>query len=182
MDLSDDLPPVRRPLFFPVVIATVFLSVIGMSAGLVLGARDKRAAREAQQQQQQQQQQQPEGPVAQPTEGYDARPECREETQRMGADAGATGTLRIALLLRTASTAVWICEDASGRLYYHANRGGEQAPWLERETALFLPDVQRDGDDAYEVRAADGTRFSITPKRLFIVHSDGRQEVQSAIG
>jgi hypothetical protein len=178
VDLSDDLPPARRPLFFPVVIATVFLSIIGMSAGLVLGARDKRAARESQQQQQQQ----PEGPVAQPTEGYDARPECRPETQRMGADAGATGTLRIALLLRTESAAVWICEDASGRFYYHANRGGERAPWLERETALFLPDVRHEGDGAYVVTAADGTNFSITPKRLLIVHSDGREEVQSVIG
>jgi hypothetical protein len=35
---SVDLPPLRRPLFFPVVIATVFLSIIGMSAGLVLGS------------------------------------------------------------------------------------------------------------------------------------------------
>jgi hypothetical protein len=45
VDLSDDHPPPRRPLFFPVVIATVFLGIIGMSAGLVLGSRHEEPVR-----------------------------------------------------------------------------------------------------------------------------------------
>ncbi len=179
MDLSDDLPPARRPLFFPVVIATVFLSIIGMSAGLVLGARAKREAAEINQQQQQQQQQDPVVLPPSPDEGRGS--ECRPETHEMAAQAGATGPLRIALLLRTGSSAVWICADESGRFFYHANRGGEFAPWVENETALFLTGVQRAGGDAYAVTAADGTNFSITPKRLLIVHKDGREEVQPAV-
>lgn len=175
MDPSDDLPPARRPLFFPVVIATVFLSIIGMSAGLVLGSRQKRAERQAQEQQQQQQ------PVLLPT-SQDPRPECRPETQRMAQAAGAAGTLRIQLLLRTATSAVWICEDDQGQYYYHGNRGGEDARWVENETALFLTGVRRDGSDkAFAVTANDGTNFSITENRLFIAHSDGRQEIQSAV-
>ncbi len=175
MDLSDDLPPARRPLFFPVVIATVFLSIIGMSAGLVLGSRQKRAERQAQEQQQQQQ------PVLLPT-SRDPRPECRPETQRMAQAAGAAGTLRIQLLLRTATSAVWICEDDQGRYYYHGNRGGEDARWVENETALFLTGVRRDGsDEAFVVTAVDGTTFSVTPNRLFISHKDGREEIQSAV-
>jgi hypothetical protein len=177
VDLSDDLPPARRPLFFPVVIATVFLSIIGMSAGLVLGAQQKRAERQEQQRQQQQQQ----VPVVQPTSD-DPRPECRPETQKMAQRAGATGALRIQLLLRTASSAVWICEDESGRLFYHGNRGGEDGRWVENETALFMSDVQRDGsDEAFVVTAVDGTNFSITSKRLFIIHKDGREEIQTAV-
>jgi hypothetical protein len=181
VDLSDDLPPARRPLFFPVVIATVFLSIIGMSAGLVLGARAKREARESERQQQEQQQQQQQGPVGQPTTNDAAGSECRPESQKMAAKAGATGALRMVLLLRTTSSAVWICEDESGRFFYHANSGGEHARWVENETALFLSGVQRDGDAAYAVTAADGTNFSITPKRLLIVHTDGREEVQPAV-
>ncbi len=36
---SDDLPPQRRPLLVPVLMATVFLIVIGASVGVVMGAR-----------------------------------------------------------------------------------------------------------------------------------------------
>ena len=60
---------------------------------------------------------------------------------------------------------------------------GEHGRWVENDTALFLPDVQRDGsDEAYVVTAVDGTNFSITAKRLFIVHAGGREEIQPAVG
>ena len=144
MDLSDDHSPPRRPLFFPVVIATVFLSIIGMSVGLVLGARQKADLR-AQQNQQSQQRATPLAPSPEPTPT--AKP-CRDETQAVAPRFGATGTLRIALVLRTESSVVWICEDDASRYYYHGNRGGEKAKWVEGETALFMADVQRDGRQA----------------------------------
>jgi hypothetical protein len=174
VDLSDDHAPQRRPLFFPVVIATVFLSIIGMSAGLVLGSRQRQDGRETQQQHQ-------ETTPATPDTTEDDRLPCRKETRDVARRFGATGTLRIALLLRTGTSAVWICEDEAGRLYYHANRGGEKARWIENETALFLPAVRRDGD-GYAVTAPDGTTFSVTTERLLIVHTDGRQEIQAAAG
>jgi hypothetical protein len=171
VDLSADLPPPRRPLFFPVVIATVFLSVIGMSAGLVLGSRhsDHQTATQRQ------------SPYTTPANAPTptAKP-CRPETQEMGRKYGASGTLRIELLLRTSASAVWICADDAGRLYYHANRGGEDARWVENETALFMADVQRNGD-GYVVQAHDGTTFSIDSRRLRIVHKDGKIEVQTAV-
>lgn len=158
------------------VIATVFLSIIGMSAGLVLGARAKQEQRDARAEQQRR-----ETPVAQPSADYDGRPLCRPETQQMARRQGVAGPLRIELLLRTATSAVWICEDEGGGLYYHGNRGGERARWVEGETALFLPGVRRDGD-GFAVTAPDGTTFSITAQRLFILHKDGREEVQQASG
>ncbi len=177
MDLSDDLPPRRRQLFFPVVIATVLLSVLGMSAGLILGSQ-RDADRGSGQQQQ--------GPIpsadpgtTEPTEP--AGPACRSETQDMASQFGAVGTLRVALEMRTKSSAVWICVDEDGRYYYHANRGGSDGPWVERETALFLPDVRRDGDE-YLATASDGTTFSVTTERLFIVHKNGKPETQEAVG
>ena len=93
----------------------------------------------------------------------------------------AAGTLRVEVLLRTRTWAVWICEDEAGRLYYHANRGGENATWIEGRTALFLPDVRHRGGE-YVVTAPDGTSFSVTRQRLLIVHTDGREEIQEAGG
>ena len=48
-------------------------------------------------------------------------------------------------------------------------------------TALFLPEVQRDGDEDV-VTAPDGTSFPVTRDRLLIVHEDGREEIQEAAG
>jgi hypothetical protein len=168
VDLSADLSPPRRPLFFPVVIATVFLSIIGMSAGLVLGSRHSDHETVTQPQ------------YTTPTAPTPTAKPCRPETQQMGRTYGASGTLRIELLLRTSTSTVWICSDDAGRLYYHANRGGEDARWVENETALFMPGVQRNGD-GYVVQAQDGTTFSIDSRRLRIVHKDGKLEVQTAV-
>jgi hypothetical protein len=172
VDLSDDLPSSRRPLFFPVVIATVFLSVIGLSAGLVLSSQDK-------------DQGQPTPGATNTTTVPDtpvatAEP-CLKETQAAAQRAGAVGILRLEFKLKASGSTVWICGDEAGRLYYHANRDGESARWVEGETALFLPDVQHDGD-GYKVKATDGTLFSINSKRLRIVHKDGGVEIQEAAG
>ncbi len=175
MDVSDDLPPPRRALFFPVVIATVFLSIIGMSAGLVLGSRQKAEDRDARQAQQQQQQQ---APVVQPTTNRPPGPACRDETQAAAELLGVAGRLTQVLRLRTRTSIVYICADEAGSLYYHANSGGET--WIEGETALFLPNVVSDGD-AYHATAGDGTSFSVNRKRLFIVHADGTKETQPAV-
>jgi hypothetical protein len=177
VDLSDDLPPQRRQLFFPVVIATVLLSVIGMSAGLVLGSQ-----REQESTQQQQQQNPPAGfSTFTPTEtAKPSGPACRKETQAAASQFGANGTLRVALELRTTRSEVWICVDDDGRYYYHANKGGSDGPWIERKTALFLADVRRDGDE-YLATASDGTTFSVTSERLFIQHKDGTPETQEAV-
>jgi hypothetical protein len=183
VDLSDDLPPPRRQLFFPVVIATVLLSVIGMSAGLVLGSQRERDQSSGQQQQQSQFPPADSGTSAtpEPTEATEpSGPACRKETQVMASQFGANGTLRVALQLRTKSSAVWICVDEDGRYYYHANKGGSDGPWVERKTALFLADVRRDGDE-YLATASDGTTFSVTSERLFIQHADGRPETQVAV-
>lgn len=176
VDLSADLPPPRRPLFFPVVIATVFLAIIGMSAGLVLGSRHKHADNAAQG-----------GPVVTTTttpatpSPIPSGPLCPDETQIVAHKNGAVGQLRIQLQLDTTSSTIWICEDESGKLYYHANRGGADAPWVEGKTALFLTGVQHDGA-GYAATATDGNTFSITADRLRIVHRDtGQVEVQQAV-
>jgi hypothetical protein len=174
VSLPDDRPPPRRPLFFPVVIAAVFLAIIGMSAGLVLGARAKDEAKRAATEEQ---------TVTSPS-NPPAGPPCRPETVAQAQLVNATGSLHIVLLIRTSTSVVWICSDEAGRLYYHANRGGEAAVWVEGKTALFLTDVTADGD-VYTAVAEDGqgrrTTFKVSPDRLLIVHKDGSEEEQAAV-
>jgi len=161
---SDDLPPPRRPLFFPVVIATMLLSIIGMSAGLVLGSRHK-SSPQAADQTGYVPSQQAVAPVACPEEMLDT-------ARRLGYEQPMTQMLRV----RAASTGttVWICTDAEGRLFYQANRGGYEKKWIEGKTALFLPNVVR-GEDDYHVTAPDGNTFAVNEQRLEIVKNGKTQ-------
>ena len=152
------------------VIATVLLSVLAAVVGVTLASLDQR-------QQRQQVTSTPVTPVT-PEVTSTGRP-CRPETQKRGQEAGATGPLTQVLVLRTARSVVWICEDQAGGYYYHANRGGPDAEWIEGETALFLSGVRGQGD-AWVVEAGDGTRFSVNTDRLLIIHKDGTEEEQGA--
>jgi hypothetical protein len=172
VDLSDDLPPPRRPLFFPVVIATTFLSIIGMSVGLLLGSQRDRTSTTTTPTDT------PTVTVTEETSPPPSGPLCRDETQAAAQGAGVPGPLTRVLRLRTKTSEVYICRDPAGALYYHANTGGNT--WIEGKSALFLTGVTGEGDH-YEVTATDGTTFSVTRERLLIVHDDGTKETQKAL-
>jgi hypothetical protein len=156
-----------------VLIATVFLTIIGMSVGLVMGVRAKDRTPSVDR---------TTDPVAAPTATY--RPVCRSETQEAARRFSPSGTLVLVLQMRTATSGVWICADDAGRLYYHANRGGADAAWIEGRTALLLPDATAYGD-GYRVTSKDPegrvTTFDVSSERLLITHKDGRQEEQPAV-
>jgi hypothetical protein len=165
----DDHSQRRRPLFFPVVIATALLTIIGMVGGYLLGQERKRAEPDPA----------PSTPVSLlPTTGR-----CPEQTQEVGREQRAVGELREVLRVRTErKTVVWICQDEAGGLYYHANKGGTDAVWIEGKTALFLSQVWREADGRYVAQAFDGNIFSVDRKRLLISYADGSEEVQKVIG
>jgi hypothetical protein len=171
----DDHSQQRRPLFFPVVIATVLLTIIGMIGGYLLGEQRNQSV------------------SADPTDYVTTTstpgvelvdgPLCPEQTQRAGELQGATGQLVQVLRARTTrKTVVWICQDRAGRLYYHANKGGTDAEWIENKTALFLSGVWQDETGAYVAGAVDGATFSVDQDRLLITHADGREEIQKVVG
>lgn len=172
VSLSDDHSPPRRPLLFPVVIATVFLVIIGASAGYVLGddhRRDEQAAQDA---------------TAEPPPSEPADPAavaCPREMRKTAGERGYDTALEQVLQVRSddTGTTVWICADPGGELFYQSNQGGYDAKWIEGETALFLPGVeQRDG--IFVATAPDGNIFTVTRTELRIQFSDGREdEIQS---
>jgi hypothetical protein len=155
-------------LFFPVVIATALLAIIGLIGGYLLSERHGGP-----------------GPVSKPSPTTSLLPAyqaCLDRTQEMGAQFGAAGELRQVLRVRTESRAViWVCQDAAGALFYHANKGGAEAPWVENKTALFLAGVQYDGVGAFTATATDGATFTVSLDRLVITHQDGTVEEQAVV-
>jgi hypothetical protein len=167
----DDHSQQRQPLFFPVVIATALLTIIGMVGGYLLSQRagdggvsgaDRDTA---------------------PTHGLlETSGDCLDQTQKMAAEAGAVGQLRQVVRVPTESgTVAWICQDDNGNLFYHANKGGDDAEWVEYKTALFLPGVSHDGAGEFSVTASNGTTFRVSEEFLVIEHASGRVEKQEAV-
>jgi hypothetical protein len=159
----DDLPPPRRPLFFPVVIATVLLSIIGMSAGLALGSRHETPH--------QVEDQTPYVPVETGVSPVDCPPQMHATARKLDFDQPMTQVLKVRVD-RTGLT-VWICQNPAGRLFYQANKGGQDGRWVEGETALFLSDVVQYGD-GFLATAADGNTFTVSAKRLVVVRKGAK--------
>lgn len=177
---SDDLSPPRRPIFFPVVIATVFLTIIGMTAGFVLGER-KRGERTGQQQQQQQQQQEPE-PTADVPSSAATGPLCPPETLAIAEELQLPTDLRQVLKIQTDNgTTVWICQDNGGRYYYQGKTGGLDEPLVQHKNGLFLTDVVPEGEDEYRAVADNGNRIFIGPKRLEIRFTTGKTQTDEVV-
>ncbi|MBB2948097.1 hypothetical protein FB565_007868 [Actinoplanes lutulentus] len=163
----DDHSQQRRPLFFPVVIATVLLTIIGMIGGYLLGEERNREPRAE--------------VTPEPVTLVDG-PLCPEQTQRAGAIQGASGELVEVLRVRTVrKTVIWICQDRTGQLFYHANKGGTDADWIENKTALFLGGVWQDSNGSYVATAVDGNVFSVDETGLTIAYADGTSEEQKAV-
>lgn len=164
----DDHSQQRQPLFVPVVITTVLLTIIGMVGGYLL-AENRVDEGE---------------PTPEPSRTLlPAGPACLDRTQKKGVEFGANGVLRQVLRVRTESrSVVWICQDDDGELFYHANKGGSDAPWVENKTALFLAWVVYDDvAQSFTASAPDGAVFEVSSDRLLITHRDGRVEQQDVV-
>jgi hypothetical protein len=176
---SADLSPPRRPIFFPVVIATVFLTIIGMAGGFVLGERHRQTVRASVESSQTAQT--PEVIVSSASAPTGRL--CPDETLATAAKRGFSNDLREVFRIVTDNgTVVWICADPDNHLYYQGKTGGVDAPMVEGENALFLSDVIQRGDDEYEVIAPnDHNRFEINREQLIVHRTDGRNQVQSVV-
>ncbi len=155
------------------VIATVFLAIIGMSAGLALGTRHDRAQQSAA------------GPTAPaesvvPSATSGSGPDlvrCPDEMEQTARAKGYDIPLEQVLRVRAddTGTTVWICAGPSGSLFYQSNKGGYEAKWIEGETALFLPKVKQKGN-TYVGVAPDGNVFTVSPTELRIEFASGRAD------
>jgi hypothetical protein len=169
---SVDLSPPRRPIFFPVVIATVFLTIIGMAGGYVLGERHRQNARAAQQPSQQQT-----APVisSSPASGPNGT-SCPDQAAQTAAELHLPSELSQVLKIYTDNgTTVWICQDPGGALYYQSKTGGADAPLVQGQNGLFLNKVKKTGTDQYEAVAHNGNLFEVSRQQLQVRFVDGRK-------
>ncbi|GAA2630814.1 hypothetical protein Adu01nite_42590 [Paractinoplanes durhamensis] len=146
------------------VIATVFLTIIGMTSGFVLGERHRDRLRAAQ--------------VTTTTGGFNPDPEetgspepsgpsCPDETIQMATKLNLPSDLyQIFKIVTKNGTTVWICQDGAGSLYYQSKTGGVDEPLVQGENGLFLSQVIREGDREYLATAANGNRFVVNEKQL----------------
>jgi hypothetical protein len=162
-------------LFFPVVIATVFLTIIGMTGGFVLGERHRERLRAQEPRQT--------SPArvdrATPSASPESRPLCPQVTRDTAKSLGFPAELRQVLKIVTEKgTTVWICQDPAGSLYYQGKTGGVDAPLVQKTNGLFLSDVHRNEDrEQYVADAPDGNQILVTPEHLEVRFAGGRSQV-----
>jgi hypothetical protein len=168
---SEDLSPPRRPIFFPVVIATVFLTIIGMTGGFVLGERHRNQVAAGQ----------GDSPGSTPAESQTSAYEpksCPPEAIEFAREQKLPSDLtQIFKVVTVNGTTVWICQDGAGSLYYQSKTGGVDATLIQGQNGLFLTDVVRDGANEYHATAADGAVFRIDTRRLQVRFKTGKTQV-----
>jgi hypothetical protein len=174
--VTEPLPRSRGTVFLQVLVAALFLAVIGGSVGLAVGLRDREhggTSRQGQDQPTQQEQIPQTQPETRSPSGEPSAESCPEGT---GRQAGRDD-LAQELYLQTAQSEVWICRDGGGGLYYQGHRYSDER-WL------FLTGVEQDGDEyvATNPTGEAPTVYRVSPAGLKIEYSDGRTEEQQAVG
>jgi ligand-binding sensor domain-containing protein len=162
-----------------VVIATVFLTIIGMAGGYVLGERHRRDTRASGQQ--------PSGPtpatVTTPSPERPSGPACPPETIAQARKLQLpTDLTQVFKIVTDNGSTVWICEDPQGALYYQGKTGGVDAKLVQAQNGLFLDRVQKIGDDQYEADVPNnGNQIEVDRQRLQIRFADGKVQTNAVV-
>ena len=149
------------------VIATVFLTIIGMTSGYVLGERHRRQVNAARTSGQ--------PTTLPPVQGDGVL--CPEVTRLTAQRLGFSSALRQVMKIATVNgTTVWICQDDAGGYYYQGKTGGPDTALVEGDNGLFLSKVRHSEDREEYVAVADnGNRFVVNRRQLEIHFADGRE-------
>ena len=157
------------------VIATVFLTIIGMTLGYLLGERhrNEEASRSSQ----------PTGettPATSESPTGAAGPACPDEAIQTAAELGLPTDLRQVFKIVTASgTVVWICQDGNGSLYYQGKTPRTDGKLIQGKNGLFLTQVVREGEDEYEATAENGNVILVNRKVLEVRFASGDHQVST---
>ena len=153
------------------VIATVFLTILGMVGGFVLGERRRAADADRAAQRR------VESPTTAPTGTA-----CPAETLATASGQGYSAELWQVLRIETDNgTTVWICRDSGGALFYQGKTGGSDAPLEQDKNGLFLPGVQESGTDEYEVADRAGNQILVSRKLLEVRLARGGRQVHPVV-
>jgi hypothetical protein len=172
--------PTPRPrIVGPLLVALVFLAVIGASVGFVLGNRgddpqntgaDRNTGEDI-------------GDPFTPSPSPSPSPSptavvCPASTQQK-AGKDLTGLLYV----RTGRSEVWICVDADEKLYYQGHSGPPGEELVNDVNAIFLTDVEATqyGYRARNTKGGSVTVYSVSSKELIIQTPDGTRATEPAV-
>ena len=172
-----------RPIAGPVLLAVIFLAILGAGAGFSLGilAKDHHAAP---------------SPAADQTDnptpdstgartgpgagngsgggngnGSGGGPRCPDVTEQAAVAKQSSGGLVAVLHLNTDKSEVWICKDSSAHLWYQGRKADHDLQAATSDFSLFLDKVQVEGG-GYVAENTDPrgqvTRYHVTKQHLVI--------------
>jgi hypothetical protein len=190
--VNGDTERARPAIWGPVLIAAIFLAIIGASAGWVIGHQRNQADADANLGVNQQTVDQGEDPGSEPggdggqpgggqegggDEAVD-KDHCPIHTQELA----GTDLTRV-LYIRTKKAQVWICSAADGTLYYQGHQYPKGDRLVEGDNALFLTDVRTDGDAYVATNStSDGTTvYRVSREQLVQGNGGQRDEVQRVL-
>lgn len=181
--VTEPLPRSRATVFVQVLVAALFLAVIGGSVGLALGLRDRDRADDrgsgdrgnsatgggqnqpgGGQDQSGGSPSQPGSGASEPGDGGSSPASCPPEAARQ---AGRDDLVQV-LHIETVQSEVWICRDDQGGLYYQGRRFSDDG-------RLFLSDVQQEGDEYVATNVSDQgkTIYRVSREKLVIEDAGG---------
>lgn len=165
--MTEPPPRSRATVFVQVLVAALFLAVIGGSVGLALGLRERDERDRG-------------NTVADPGEtqpgsgspSADPSTPCPDEAERRA----GRGDLAQVLHIETEASEVWICQAGDGTLYYLGRRFSDDA-------RQFLPEVEQQGDEYVATNpTGEGTTFyRVSREQLVIDDGGGEPEVQPVV-
>lgn len=174
--MSDPQPAARPRILGPLLIALIFLAIIGGSLGFILGTTGGDPEGSGQQTGDPSTPSVIDTPPA-PTTPPSAVP-CPEHTEEL-----AGTELTQVLYVQTERSEVWICEDGEGRLFYQGHAGQPGEDLVEDKNAIFLPDVEKT-EYGYRARNSSGqgtTEYMVSSKELIIRPGEGPAETEPAV-
>ena len=162
---------------FAVLLAVLFLAVLGSSVGYLAG-RQVQAHREAQQGGDQSGGGQTGGDTPTPTETTSSRlpgTHCPDASEQY-----AKRQLVQVLYIKTARSQAWICRDSGHGLWYQGHVGNDSQ--FTDNNSILLPDVQDGGDGTYTAtNGSDGTKYIVSKKSLVIQEPGGSPATEPAV-
>ena len=167
---------------FAVLLAVLFLAVLGSSVGYLAG-RQVQAHREAQQTGDQSGGGQTGGGQ---TGGDTPTPTGTTSSRLPGthcpdpSEQGAKRQVVQVLYIKTARSQAWICRDSGHGLWYQGHVGSD--PQFTDNNSILLPDVQDGGDGTYTAtNGSDGTKYIVSKKSLVIQEPGGSSATEPAV-
>jgi hypothetical protein len=178
-----------RPIAGPLLLAVIFLAVLGAGAGFSLGTLAKGAHTEPTTSN---------SPLVRPsaadtsaadtsnaaggngggpadtttggtgnTNQHQDSTSCPQHTVDLAKD----GALTLVLYLHTNESEVWVCMASDGTLFYQGHAGPPGQQLVERRNALYLVTIEREGDAGYVATNTDPdnghqTKYHVTKDKL----------------